>query len=180
LTDLPTDGGGGYSTEALTPRLYDELKRLAVHKAGRNTSERVLSGTSLLHEAYIRLRKEGDGAKWGNENQFFSAAAEAMRRVLVDKIRAKQRLKRGGDFQRTSMDESAIEQKEPDSRLLEVNEALSELEKLDPDIAVLVKLRYFVGMTLEEISDSMGVSVSTLTRRWAYARSWLARALAED
>lgn len=162
------------------PRVYDELRKLASYKISQQIPGQTLSGTALLHEAYLRISKEEGGAKWASERQFFSAAAEAMRRILIDRIRAKRRVKRGGELKRVDLEEEAIESPASDSRLLEINEALDEFEKVDPENAELVKLRYFAGMTLEEIAQSTGVPVRTLTRRWTYARSWLSRQLSRD
>lgn len=157
------------------PRLYDELRRLASFKINRETPGQTLSGTDLLHEAFMRLYREGDAPKWSSERQFFSAAAEVMRRILIDRVRAKRRLKRGGEYTRIEIDEASISSPHSEERLLEVNEAIDHLEKEDPEAADLVKLRYFAGLTLKEIAESQKVSVRTLTRQWAYAKAWLVR-----
>ena len=166
------------STETLMPQLYDELKRLASSKLG-NPANNTLSGTALLHEAYLRLKKEGDGPKWENKRHFFSAAAEAMRRVLLDRIRAKGRVKRGGEFERTEFDEEHIPRVESDETLLAINEALDDLEKVDSEAADVVKLKFFAGLTFEEIAESMELGLRTVTRRWTSARVWLARRLSD-
>ncbi|MEM7143496.1 MAG: ECF-type sigma factor [Verrucomicrobiota bacterium] len=162
------------------PQVYEELRRLAAYKMRHENPGQTISGTALLHEAYIKLSKESDGPKWANRKQFFSAAAEAMRRILIDRVRAKQAVKRGSDYQRAEVDESNIAAPAPDDQLMAVNDALEALDRADPDSADLVKLRYFAGLTLEEIAETMGSSVSTLTRQWAYARSWLEDRLASD
>lgn len=157
------------------PRLYDELRRLASYKINRENPGQTLSGTALLHEAYIRLNREGDGPKWSSERQFFSAAAEAMRRILIDKVRAKRRIKRGGDFVRVDVDEDQLESPHSDDRLLDINDALDLLEQEDPEASELVKLRFFAGLTLEEIAEAHGVSARTVRRQWTYAKAWLVR-----
>jgi len=163
-----------YSTEALFPQVYDELRRLATHKMSGESSGQTISGTALVHEAYLRLSKESAEPCWENKSQFFSAAAEAMRRILIERVRAKRRIKRGGEFRRVEYEEGKIASPHEDDRLLQIDEALGAFEKVDPDGANLVKLRFFAGFTLEEIAEASGVTVRTVTRRWSYARAWLA------
>ncbi|MGI9240151.1 MAG: ECF-type sigma factor, partial [Verrucomicrobiales bacterium] len=165
------------SSQTLIPRVYEELKRLATYKISNDAPNQTLSGTALLHEAYLRLQKEGDGPKWASEKQFFSAAAEAMRRILIDRIRAKRRIKRGGDQIRTEFIEDSLESPHPDDQLMQINEALDELQKHDPAAADLVKLRFFAGLTTTEIADATGVSERTVSRQWAFAKAWLGRKL---
>ncbi len=159
------------------PELYEELRQLARRKVSGNAVHNSLTGTALLHEAYIRLGKEGSVQKWESKQHFYWAAAETMRRILIDRIRAKNRQKRGGAFEHVEFDEDIIKSEESNERLLEIDEALGELEVSDPEAAKLVKLRFFAGLTLAEISDATGVSSRTLHRQWAYARAWLARRL---
>ncbi len=140
----------------------------------REGAGQTISGTALLHEAYLRLSKESDGPCWANKNQFFSAAAEAMRRILIERVRAKRRIKRGGEFQRVEFEEANIAAPHEDDRLLQIDEALEAFEKVNAEGANLVKLRFFAGFTLQEIAEATGVTVRTVTRRWAYARAWLA------
>ncbi len=157
------------------PQLYDELKQLAARRMSRENPGQSISGTVLLHEAYLRLSKESDGPKWANRKQFFSAAAEAMRRILLDRVRAKSKQKRGAAYKHISLNESDIAQPAEEDQLLAVNAALDELAKSYPDTAEIVKLRFFVGFSSEEIAEHLGMSVSTVTRQWAYARIWLSK-----
>lgn len=162
-----------YTTETLMPHVYQALRELAYHRLSQYGSEQSLSGTELVHEVFLRLSKEGAGPKWVNRKQFFSAAAEAMRRILLDRIRAKQRMKRGGGRGRVDLEHVDIAVDNEDETLLEINDALDTLAQSDPESADLVKLRFFVGMTLEQIADANEVSVRTVTRQWAFARAWL-------
>lgn len=173
------EGVSSHSTKTLMPQLYQELRRLASSKLG-NTGGNTLSGTALLHEAYLRLEKEGSGPKWVNQAQFFSAAGEAMRRVILDRIRAKRRTKRGGDLQRMEFDEASMGLAADDDSLLSINEALDHLEKANPEAADVVKLKFFGGLSLGEIAESMDVSLRTVNRRWTFGRVWLAKHLSEE
>ena len=176
----PTDlTGRKRSTDTLIPEVYSELRRLAAARLAGLPSAATISGTVLVHEAFLKLNKEGDAPKWANRKQFFSAAAEAMRRILIDHLRAKGRLKRGGGHQRVEETISAFSAPAEDDQLLAINEALDELAREDPDSADLVKLRFFAGFTLEEIAESMGVSSRTVTRQWRYVRAWLAEFLSD-
>ncbi len=170
-----------HSTETLLPQVYDELRRLARNRMTQQTPGQTISGTALVHEAYMRLSQEGDGPRWANCNQFFVAAAEAMRRILIDRIRYKQRIKRGGNHQRIDWEqaEAAIAAPTDEDQLIAIDEAVDKLAKVDPDSAELVKLRFFVGLTLDEIAELRGVSTRTVTRQWAYARAWLTQRLTE-
>lgn len=162
------------------PQLYKELRKLASYRMKQEQAGQTLSGTALVHEAYLRLSKESDGPRWANRKQFFSAVSEAMRRIMIDRFRAKKSLKRGVGFEHVELDESEVGELSSTGRLLAVNEALDELAAVDPDLADLVMLRFFVGFTLEEVAEIQGSSVSTLTRQWAFARGWLAARLDPD
>ncbi len=162
------------------PQVYNELRRLATYRMKQENAGQTISGTVLVHEAYLRLSKEGSGAHWVNRQQFFSAAAEAMRRILIERVRAKRRVKRGGEYERVHMEEGEIAAPASSNRLLEVDAALDELAEVNPESADLVKLRLFAEFTLEEAAESTGVSLSTVKRRWAYARSWLAEHLSSN
>lgn len=175
--DRPTNAA--YSTETLMPQVYDELRRLAAWRMQRMKPGQTLTATAILHEAYLRLNREGEGPRWQDREQFFGAAAEAMRRFLIDRIRAKTRQKRGGGAQHESIDELELAEPAEDDRLLAVNDALDELAKEDPESAELVKMRYFVGLSVEEIAEIRGVSARTIGRNWSYARAWLGRYLEE-
>ena len=164
----------------LLPLVYEELKCLAAHRMAQESPGQTLQATALVHEAYLRLAKPGDDPRWKNRRHFFAAAAEAMRRILIDRARARNRIKRGGEMKRTVFDQSQIEAPAVDGELLRVNAALERFAKVDPMGAELVKLRYFVGLTLQEMADATGVSLRTVKRQWAYARVWLKKDLECD
>jgi RNA polymerase sigma factor (TIGR02999 family) len=156
--------------------VYDELRQLAHAKMSKEYVYSTLQGTALVHEAWLRLGGENQ-PHWQNRNHFFAAAAEAMRRILVDRARKRRRLKHGGDMHR--IEESDLDEVRDklniDDELLKVDEALKKLEVIEPQKAELVKLRYFFGMSFEEAADTMNISLSTAKRWWVYARSWLHR-----
>jgi RNA polymerase sigma factor (TIGR02999 family) len=160
--------------EELLPLVYEELRKLAAHKMASESAGQTLQPTALVHEAWLRLGGEAQPA-WQNRAHFFAAAAEAMRRILVERARRRTALKRGGGADRVSLDEVEI----PifvadDERLLAVDEALEKLAAIHPRQAELVKLRYFTGMTFEEAASLLGIAVPTAKEWWTYARAWLA------
>ncbi len=167
------------SAEELLPVVYNELRRLAAHKVHSEGAGLTLQATALVHEAWLRL--SGDGhRKFRGQAHFFAAAAEAMRRILIDAARRKARLKRGGNAQREEFDEHYfIDNRQPED-LLTINEAIDRLSVIDPASADVVKLRFFVGMTMEEASVALGIPLRTTWRHWAYARAWLRRELKRD
>jgi RNA polymerase sigma factor (TIGR02999 family) len=172
--------GNKQSTEKLLPLVYDELRRLA---AGRIASERpgqTLQATALVHEAYMRLVGDDGGPQWNGRAHFFGAAAEAMRRILVDAARRKGRIKRGGDMDREELELDGLVVEPMAAELLAVNEVLDELAEFDEAKAELVKLRFFAGFTLAEAAEILGISAATADRHWAYARAWLADRLSEE
>ena len=158
----------------LLPLVYDELRKLAAVRMAAESSDQTLQPTALVHEAYLRLVGPADGIRWDNRGHFFAAAAEAMRRILVDNARHKQTRKAGGGRRRLDLDniEPFVEEDDGD-RLLAVDEALRQLEAEDPRKAELAKLRFFAGLTSEQAAAALGVSLSTAEKDWAYARSWL-------
>ena len=158
-------------------RVYAELKQMAAAKLSREHQVDSINPTVLVHDAYLRLSK--DDQKWQDRRYFFAAAAESMRRILVERARARKRIKRGGDWQRQEFRESQILSPVPDDELLAIDEALARLECVDPESAELVKMRYFIGMNQEEIAASTGVSVRTVKRQWAYAKAWLRTEIAK-
>lgn len=172
--EFHTNLNGGDAAEIL-PRVYQELRKLAAVRMGRESGPQTLSATSLVHEAYLRVAKDEDTAEepWSSRRHFFGAAAEAMRRILIDRARARQRIKRGGEQERLDLSISQIVTPAEEDQLLAVHEALEELERVDAESAELVKLRYFAGMTWEEISVATDIPDRTLRRQWSYARSWL-------
>lgn len=161
------------ASEALLLDVYDELRRLAHYRMSRESEAQTLSATALVHEAWLRIGKDDQTGRWANRRHFFGAAAEAMRRILIDRARARNQLKRGGGTDRTEWHESQVRAPAQDAQMLAVHEALAELEDTDPESAELVKLRYFAGMTWEEIADATGVPDRSLRRRWTYAKAWL-------
>jgi len=174
--DAQPEINAGQQSDDLLPQVYQELRRLAQNRL-RQEGPQTLTATSLVHEAYLRL-SPGE-LQWESPRHFFAAAAEAMRRILIDRARAKKQIKRGGDRQRQQLSDSQIIAPAEDEQLLLVDEALQQLENEDPESAELVKLRYFAGMTWEEISTAVGTPERTLRRRWTYARSWLQERLTE-
>jgi len=159
--------------EELFALVYQELRRLAAHKMALEAPGQTLQPTALVHEAWLRLGADAQ-APWQNRAHFFAAAAEAMRRILVERARQRSSLKRGGGAERVSLDESEIATvPADDEKLLAVDEALERLAADHPLQAEIVKLRYFVGMTFEEAASVLDISVRTAKARWAYARAWL-------
>ena len=166
--------GDAKAADELLPLVYDELRKLAGYKMTAESPGHTLQATALVHEAWLRLAGS-DQPGWQNRAHFFAAAAEAMRRILVEHARRKQSLKRGGDAQREELHESVIVLTAPPDELLAVHEALDKLATADPKIAELVKLRYFVGMTMEETAAALGLSKRSAESLWTYARAWLRR-----
>jgi RNA polymerase sigma factor (TIGR02999 family) len=160
---------------ALLPLVYDQLRRLASSKMREQRPEHTLQATALVHEAYLRLVDEAGVRQWEGRRHFFAAAAEAMRCILVDNARAKNRLKRGGgsDRQRLSLDHIEATIARPSEDLLALDEALTALARAHPEKAQLVKLRYFAGLTIDEAARALGISTATAERRWAFSRAWL-------
>ena len=160
----------------LLPLVYDELRRLARRKMQREPSGHTLQATALVHEAYLRLIHPGDAsAKWDGRGHFFAAAAEAMRRILIDQARQHGQLKRGGGARPVHLDEVEATSDLPDDELLALDEALRQLALEEPAKAELVKLRFFAGLTVDEAAQVVGISSSTAERHWRYARAWLYR-----
>jgi RNA polymerase sigma factor (TIGR02999 family) len=157
----------------LLPLVYDELRRLAARRLDRESPGQTLQPTALVHEAYLRLVGETGGARWDNRSHFFAAAAEAMRRILVENARRKHSLKRGGDLVRHRFEEAELLTPEPREDLLALDEALTRLAATDRAAADLVQLRYFGGLTIPEAAEVLGISPRTADRLWTYARAWL-------
>jgi RNA polymerase sigma factor (TIGR02999 family) len=158
----------------LLPVVYEELRKLAAHRMANEASGHTLQATALVHEAWLRLGADNQQS-WQNRAHFFAAAAEAMRRILVEHARRRQSLKRGGGVEHEELDEAVLVLTAPPDELLAVHEALDQLAVEDPPAAELVKLRYFVGMTMEEAASAMGLAPRTTERLWTYARVWLRR-----
>ena len=164
------------TAEQLLPLVYDELRRLAAQKLNRENPGQTLQATALVHEAWLRLGGD-EQPDWQNRAHFFAAAAEAMRRILIDKARRKRALRHGGDQRRVDLDDLEIPTPGKNDEILAIDELLDKLATQNPVEAELVKLRYFVGMTLEEAADVLGVSARTADNYWAHARAWLFRAV---
>jgi RNA polymerase sigma factor (TIGR02999 family) len=163
------------AAEQLLPLVYEELRRLAAAKLGRESAGQTLQATALVHEAWLRLGGERQPA-WANRAHFFAAAAESMRRILIDRARSKRAVRHGGELARVSADATGLDlpsTEADDEELLLVNEAIDALTLHDPRKAELVKQKYFIGLTLEETAEVMGISLRTAKRDWAYARAWL-------
>jgi RNA polymerase sigma factor (TIGR02999 family) len=165
------------AAEKLLPLVYDELRRLAAARMARESPGQTLQATAVVHEAYMRLVDQDQAQHWNSRGHFFGAAAEAMRRILVERARHKQTVKAGGDLHRQELPEIAAPAASSELDLLALDEALSKFEILDPRRARLVKLRFFAGLTIEEAAESMGISTSTADNDWAYARCWLRLAM---
>jgi len=159
---------------------YTELRAIAANKMAEEKAGHTLQPTALVHEAYLRLiGSDGDDSEWNSRAHFFSAAAEAMRRILIESARRKMTAKRGRKPDMTTFCEDSVQAAAPSERLLAVNEALTRLEGLNPDFARVVKLRYFAGMTVPEIATALSVSESTVNRSWKSAKAWLYREMGD-
>jgi RNA polymerase sigma factor (TIGR02999 family) len=169
--------GDPQAAEQLLPLVYDELRRLAAQKLGQERPGQTLEATALVHEAYLRLVDTERARHWNGRTHFFRAAAEAMRRILVDRARQKQSQKRGGVRKQVELEVAAAVVEDPSDDVVAVHEALELLAQHDPVKADLVKLRYFVGLSVEEAGDLLGVSRATADRYWRYAKTWLYCAL---
>jgi RNA polymerase sigma factor (TIGR02999 family) len=169
------DRGDTQAARQLLPLVYDELRRLAARRLAREAPGQTLDATGLVHEAYMRLVGPGAGPRWDGRAHFFGAAAEAMRRILVENARRKRSRKRGGDRIREDLDPARIAAPEPSEDLIALDAALDRLAEADPAAAELVKLRYFAGLTIPQAADVLGLSARSADRLWAYARAWLRR-----
>lgn len=174
------EAGDPQAAEKLLPLVYEELRRVAAHKMAREAPGQTLQPTALVHEAWLRLGADSQ-PPWKNRAHFFAAAAEAMRRILVERARRRTALKRGGGANPAGLDEVEIPiEVADDERLLAVDEALEQFAAVDPRKAELVKLRYFTGMTFEEAASVLRIAVPTAKEWWAYARAWLAVKLGQS
>jgi RNA polymerase sigma factor (TIGR02999 family) len=177
------EAGDPSAAAQLLPLVYDELRKLAAAKLAQEKPGQTLQSTALVHEAYLRLVKSGVGEAmtpdvWHSRGHFFAAAAEAMRRILVEGARRKRRIRHGGGRQRVPLDEAALPRGRDSDTILAVDESLTQLAAEDHDAAEVVKLHFFAGLTLDETAEVLGISRATVYRQWAYARSWLKLKLA--
>jgi RNA polymerase sigma factor (TIGR02999 family) len=167
------DQGDPRASEQLLPLVYDELRRLAAQKLSREKPGQSLQATALVHEAFLRLADGSPPQHWNSRGHFFGAAAEAMRRILIDRARGKARAKRGGDWQRVDFESMDVAAGVTPEQLVALDDALSKLATIDPLAGDLVKLRYFAGLGLDDAAAALDVSIATAYRHWAYARAWL-------
>jgi RNA polymerase sigma factor (TIGR02999 family) len=175
------EGGDPRAAAELLPLVYDELRRLASQWLAQEAPGQSLQATALVHEAFVRLTgTSAPETSWDNRGHFFTAAAEAMRRLLVENARRKKRQKHGGDRQRVSLEEAESQLLAPSEDLLALDEALARLTTHDPIKAEVVKLRFFAGLTMPEIAQTLKLSLATVERYWTYARTWLYAELADE
>jgi RNA polymerase sigma factor (TIGR02999 family) len=172
--------GDPRAPEQLLPLVYDELRQLAAQKLAQEKPGQTLQPTALVHEAYLRLVGASPEQPWDSRGHFFAAAAEAMRRVLINHARDKGRQKRGGGHQRVDLDRLAVADEASEDQVLALDEALQRLEQRNQPCAELVKLRFFTGLTMEEAAATLGIAPRTAHRHWAFARAWLYDALRQD
>jgi RNA polymerase sigma factor (TIGR02999 family) len=172
--------GDPHAAEQLLPLVYDELRRLAAQRLAQEKPGQTLEATALVHEAYLRLVDVELAQNWNSRGHFFAAAAEAMRRILVEQARRKKRLKHGGDHRRVDLDASCLVMPGPPDDLEALDEALRRLEAADPPAARLVQLRFFAGLSMPQAAQALGIPLRTAERNWTYARTWLHRALAAE
>jgi RNA polymerase sigma factor (TIGR02999 family) len=172
--------GDPHAAKQLLPLVYDELRKLAAQRLAQEKPGQTLQATALVHEAYLRLVDGAGDRSWNGRTHFFRAAAEVMRRILVDNARAKQSQKRGGDWRRVDLDSAVEVKEEPSADVVAVHEALDLLLQYDSEKAELVKLRYFAGLSIEEAAEVLGISRATADRHWRYAKTWLYCALTRE
>jgi RNA polymerase sigma factor (TIGR02999 family) len=172
--------GEPQAAEQLLPLVYDELRKLAARRLAQEKPGQTLQPTALVHEAYLRLVDVDEAQHWNSRGHFFAAAAEAMRRILIENARSKAREKRGGDWQRVDFEELDVTTSVSPDQLVDLDDALASLAALDPLAGELVKLRYFAGLPLDQAATALRVSTATAYRHWAYARAWLRSELLKD
>ena len=174
---LAIEGGDRNASDELLPLVYQELRKLAAVRLSKEKQGHSVQPTMLVHEAYLRLVDVENLQKWSGRGHFFGAAAEAMRRILVERARRKRSQKHGGEMQRIDLDDAIAVTEDASDDLLALDEALTCFEEQWPDKARLVKLRYFAGLTIPEASEAIGISTATAERYWRFARAWLHSAL---
>lgn len=172
--------GDPTAAEQLLPLVYDELRKLAAARLAQERPGQTLQATALVHDAYLRLVDVEKAQHWDSRGHFFAAAAEAMRRILVDKARRKLRPKHGGGLKRMDIELATVLTDDPCEDLLALDEALAEFASIDPEKAELVKLRFFAGLTIPDAADALGIAHATAERYWTYARAWLYCKLGDD
>ena len=167
------ESGDPSAADQLLPLVYDELRKLAAAKLAQEQPGQTLQATALVHDAYLRLVDVEKAQHWNSRGHFFGAAAEAMRRILVENARRKQELKHGGHLQRVNLDQAAPATNASPEQLIDLDDALSQLDQDDPHAAQVFKLRYFAGLSVEQAAESLGISRATAYRHWTFARAWL-------
>ena len=167
------ESGDPSAAEQLIPLVYDELRKLAAARLAHEQPGQTLQATALVHDAYLRLVDVEQAQRWNSRGHFFAAAAEAMRRILIERARGKGREKRGGDWRRVNFEELDVATSLSPDQLVALDDALERLAKLDAHAGDLVKLRYFAGLGLDQAAQALGISTATAYRHWAYARAWL-------
>jgi RNA polymerase sigma factor (TIGR02999 family) len=172
--------GDPKAAEQLLPLVYEELRKLAAQKLAQEKPGQTLQATALVHEAYLRLVDADNAQSWNGRGHFFAAAAEAMRRILIESARGKAREKRGGDWQRVDFEELDVASSVSPDQLIALDDALVRLAALDHLAGELVKLRYFAGLALDQAATALGISPATAYRHWAYARAWLCSELSKE
>ena len=170
------EGARPQSASELLPLVYEELRKLAAHKLANEAPGQTLQPTALVHEAWLRLSGNGN-QDWDGRGHFFAAAAEAMRRILVESARRKKRIKHGGDHRRVDLEDHDVPVRPPPEEILALDEALTRLEKEDPAAKQVVQLHFFAGLSIEQTAAALGISRATAYRQWAFARAWLRCAL---
>jgi RNA polymerase sigma factor (TIGR02999 family) len=174
------DSGDPSAAEKLLPLVYDELRKLAAVRMAREATGNTLNATALVHEAYLRLIEPANAASWENRGHFFAAAAEAMRRILVEAARRKRTVKHGGHLHRVELPDVAADREAGDEQLLALDAALTRFAAEDPVAARVVELRHFAGLSIDDAATALGMSRATAYRHWTYARAWLRDALAAE
>ena len=173
------ESGDPSAAEQLLPLVYDELRKLAAARLAQEKPGQTLQATALVHDVFLRLVDVDRGQRWDSRGHFFAAAAEAMRRILVENARRKGRIRHGGNHQRVDLEEVASLAAEPAGDVLEVEEVFARFAALEPAKAELVKLRYYAGFSIDEAADLLGISRTTAIRHWTYARAWMLAELSE-
>ena len=169
------EAGDADASDRLLPLVYDELRKLAAQRLAKEPSGQTLQATALVHDVFVRLVDVDRQQKWNSRGHFFGAAAEAMRRILVENARRKRSLKRGGDLARQDLDDVEIAVPESKHDLLALDEVLDRLAETDEQAAILVKLRYFTGLSMAETAEALGISTRSAERSWTWAKAWLFR-----
>ena len=174
------ENGDASCSDELIPHVYQELRKLAASRMAQERAGQTLQATALVHEAYLRLTGGDEEKRWNSRGHFFSAAAEAMRRILIDRARQKKAVKHGGDLVRVDLEDIDKAVNADDDRLLQIDEAIARLAEKDKQAADLIKLRFFAGMTNVEAAKSLGLTERTANRIWAYSRAWLLSEMGSD